>query len=131
MNVLVAEEDRMNERTQERYWIKSDRTVYKQVDPKHIVCVEALDHHCRFYLRNQPPVVTGARLKSEVYEGGLSEFGSFYLLNRSIIINLNEVDRVEGNQIFMKDLKMLRKKSLLIPHERRKDLFERLGIPVA
>ena len=117
-------------RNKDRYWIKSDRSVYEKVDPRHIVCVEALDHHCRFYIRNQAPIVTSAKLRQEVFENGLASYGSFYLLNRSTIINLDEVDRIEGNQVIMKELKPLNNKSLLVPKERRKDLFESLGIMV-
>lgn len=117
-------------RNKDRYWIKSDRSVYVKVDPKHIVCVEALDHHCRFYIRNEKPIITSAKLKQEVFENGLGPLGSFYLLNRSTIINLDEVDRIEGNQVIMKELKPLNKKSLLVPKERRKELFDQLGIPI-
>ena len=117
-------------RNKDRYWIKSDRSVYEKVDPKHIVCVEALDHHCRFYIRNEKPIITSAKLKQEVFENGLGPLGSFYLLNRSTIINLDEVDRIEGNQVIMKELKPLNKKSLLVPKERRKELFDQLGIPL-
>ena len=117
-------------RNKDRYWIKSDRSVYEKVDPKHIVCVEALDHHCRFYVRNQSPIITSAKLRGEVFENGLAAYGSFYMLNRSTIINLNEVDRIEGNQVIMKELKPLNNKSLIVPKERRKDLFGSLGIPI-
>lgn len=117
-------------RNKDRYWIKSDRSVYEKVDPRHIVCVEALDHHCRFYIRNEKPIITSAKLKQEVFENGLGPLGSFYLLNRSTIINLDEVDRIEGNQVIMKELKPLNKKSLLVPKERRKELFDQLGIPL-
>lgn len=116
-------------RNKDRYWIKSDRSVYEKVDPRHIVCVEALDHHCRFYIRNQSPIVTSAKLKQEVFENGLAPLGSFYLLNRSTIINLDEVDRIEGNQVIMKELKPLNNKALLVPKDRRKELFGYLGIP--
>lgn len=117
-------------RNKDRFWIKSDRSVYEKVDPRHIVCVEALDHHCRFYIRNQNPIVTSAKLKQEVFENGLAPLGSFYLLNRSTIINLDEVDRIEGNQVVMRELKSLNNKSLLVPKDRRKDLFDHLGIPI-
>ncbi len=117
-------------RNKDRYWIKSDRSVYEKVDPKHIVCVEALDHHCRFYIRNEKPIITSAKLKQDVYENGLEPLGTFYLLNRSTIINLDEVDRIEGNQVIMRELKPLNNKSLLVPKERRKELFDYLGIPV-
>lgn len=118
-------------RNKDRYWIKSNRAVYEKVDPGNIVCVEALDHHCRFYIRNQNPIVTSAKLRQEVFENGLAAYGCFYLLNRSTIINLNMVDRIEGNQVIMKNLKPLsNKKSLLVPKDRRKDLFESLGIMI-
>lgn len=118
-------------RRRDWYWIKSDRSVYVKVDPRHIVCVEALDHHCRFYVRNHPPIIACVRLKSEVYEGGLEELGSFYLLNRSTIINLDEVDRVEGNNLILRDLKLFNRKNLIIPKERRKEVLNRLGITIA
>ncbi len=116
-------------RNKDRYWIKSDRSVYEKVDPRHIICVEALDHHCRFYIRNEKPIVTSAKLKQEVFENGLGPLGTFYLLNRSTIINLNYVERIEGNQVIMKEFKTMNNKSLLVPKDRRRELFNYLGIP--
>jgi len=111
-----------------RYWIKSNRSVYKSVDPKQIVCVEALDHYCRFYVRNQSPIIASAKLKSEVYERDLSKLGTFFLLNRSTIINLDAVDQVDGNRVMIHNFKPLNKRELVVSKGRRKELFDALGI---
>lgn len=111
-----------------RFWVKSDRSVYRKVDPRQIVCVEALDHHCRFHFKDQSPIVTNARLKSEVFDKNLSHFGIFYLLNRSTIINLEAIDQIEGNRLIMNGYKPLKKRDLIVSKDRRKELFELLGV---
>ena len=109
-------------------WIKCDRSMYQKVNPQEIVCVEALDHYCRFHFRERPPITIKARLKCEIYERDLSHYDSFYLLNRSTIINLNAVDQVEGNRLILQDFKPLNNNKLIVPKERRAELFEHLGI---
>ena len=122
LKAIVASE------SSDRFWLKSDRSIYKKVNPRQIVFVEALDHHCRFHFKDQSPIVTSARLKSEVYEKNLSHFGIFYLLNRSTIINLEAIDQIEGNRLIMNGYRPLKSRDLIVSKERRKELFELLGV---
>ncbi len=112
----------------DKYWIKSDRAVYSAVDPEDIICVEALDHHCRFYVKGMSPITTKAKLRSEVFENGLSNYNIFFQLSRSIVLNLHHIDRIDGNEIIIKEFKLMNKKALTISKQNKKLLFDALGI---
>jgi len=117
-------------------WIKANHSTHVSVKWQSILCVEALDQYCRFYLTDQTPITTKANLKSHVLEECLGNYGEFCLLNRSMVVNRMFVDKVVGNEIILKGLRskdeqLLRRKLMTIPKERKQEIFAFLGINVA
>ncbi|MEM9298011.1 MAG: LytTR family DNA-binding domain-containing protein [Bacteroidota bacterium] len=116
-------------RSRDKYWIKTDRSEYQAVFMNDILCVEALDHYCRIYVSDlEAPLVTKASLKRDILEGGLMQHPHFFQLSRSVVINVNQVERVIGNFLFIKGLKLIGNRKLTIPKEKRKEVFQTLGI---
>lgn len=122
-------------RGKDKYWIKTDRSTHVAANPGDIICVEAMDQYCRFYILNEKPLTAKVNLKAEVLDNGLSSYGHFFSLNRSLVVNKNYVDRVLGNQLKLKglqpvDLKRLEQKLLTIPKDKRREIFAQLGIDI-
>ncbi|MEL7003858.1 MAG: LytTR family DNA-binding domain-containing protein, partial [Bacteroidota bacterium] len=110
-------------------WIKTDRSEYHVVAIKDILCVEALDHYCRIYINNKKaPLITKASLKRDILEGGLMQHLHFFQLSRSLVININQVERVQGHSLIISGLQLMGNRRLIIPREKRKEVFQILGI---
>ena len=116
-------------RGRDRYWVKTDRSTYHGVDQHDILCVEAYDHYCKIHINGfSSPLITKASLKRDIWEGGLRTYQHFFLLNRSIIINLGHVKRVEGNVLHIEGVRLEKNAKLTVPKEKRDALYFALGL---
>lgn len=96
---------------------------YEKVRKSDIVYVQAEGSYINLYLHNQEkvPMVT-------MYLGYLEQFlpsPNFYRATRSIIINLNYLERIEGTEVH---LHYNGRKSISIPDNTRKELLNKIPL---
>ncbi|MDN5214713.1 response regulator transcription factor [Fulvivirgaceae bacterium BMA12] len=117
-------------RGRDKYWIKTDRSEYHCVSQQDILCIEAMDHYCRIYVDGHAqPLMVKASLKGDIMEYGLATNSHFFRLSRSLVINLEKVEKVEGNVVHIRGLQLTRNRNVVIPKDKRKVVFQALGIP--
>jgi len=118
-----------NARARDKYWIKTDRSEYRAVSPNQILCVEAWDHYCKIHVSGfEAPLLPLARLKEDIFEGGLNQHHQFLQLRRNVVVNMDHVEKVSGNVLSIQGLKGVESRNLTIPKDKRKEVFNLLGI---
>ncbi|MEM9298010.1 MAG: LytTR family DNA-binding domain-containing protein [Bacteroidota bacterium] len=106
----------------EYIWLSLKRGVYQKLHFEAIKYIEAVDHYIRIYCDSDSLPLIKATLKG-FYNQYLEARGNFYLLNRSCIINLLKVRKIENNQLFIDS-----NKPLAIPKNRRDEVLDVIGL---
>lgn len=95
---------------------------YEKIDPDQVLYLKADGAYVKiFVLAKESPYYISANL------GHLSQYfatPNFYRLSRSVLINLNHIERLEHNNLYMVDHKL----PVLIPAANRKELLGKLTV---
>ncbi|GAB3279325.1 hypothetical protein GCM10027347_53970 [Larkinella harenae] len=95
---------------------------YKKITKKDVIYLQAEGAYVKIFMMNEaPPLLLTMNLG---YVAHYFQASNFYRLSRSLMINLDHLDRIEGNQLFMLDLK----NSFTIPEGNRSEFLKRLVI---
>jgi len=109
-----------------KYWIKQGKSDYVGIEINDIIFVEAKDHICEFNMIDGQVIEKRTTLTKGVFEATLALYPNFYRLSRSFIVNLQHIKNVNGKRIVYPELD--KKKSIRIPDDQMKILFDLLGL---
>lgn len=108
-------------------WIKTSRSKHEPVLLNEILFVQSDNHNLTIHTSSNPDKVEFYSALSEFFERNLSVFPQFYKLDRSHIINLKKIQKIESNYIYYDRVRTERK--IAIPKDSKKELFQRLNLP--
>jgi DNA-binding LytR/AlgR family response regulator len=95
---------------------------YEQLNRKDVLYMEAAGAYVKVFLINETQPKLYSMNLGHIAQYFLS--GDFYRPSRSLMINLSYLERLEGNQLWMRGLKH----SLSIPEIKRADLLKKLTV---
>ncbi|MDN5203863.1 response regulator [Fulvivirgaceae bacterium BMA10] len=107
---------------EDKLWLKTGRNTFEGVSVKNIIRVQADDHYPRIRVSDKKEPILFKSSLSGFYKNILSVYPAFFMLGRQQIINLNFVEKVQDNHVFIDGDKFS------IPKDRREELFLLLGI---
>ena len=126
-NMDLAIKDTVNSinfmpRGEEKLWIRTSRNTYESIKVSDIMYVEAYDHYLKITIKvRNGPILFRSSLKS-FHENIVSVYPAFFRLTRSHIVNLQFIERIEGNLIFIGDQRFP------IPKKNRFEFLEKLNL---
>jgi hypothetical protein len=83
----------------EKFWYQVKEGGYESILFEDIIMVESQGYRNMIYLKNRLyPVAMKSALKVEIYKMYFEDYDNFYQLGSSIILNLDYVFRIDGNQ---------------------------------
>lgn len=105
-------------------WIKVTHGKFEPILLNEILFVESDNHYLTIYTSSHPEKVKFKSTLTNFFQNNLSVFPQFFELDRSHVLNLKKIQKIEANHIyFTKDLK------ISIPKSSRKEFFQRLNLP--
>lgn len=104
----------------ESIWVTIRRGVIERIEADRITYIEAADHYLKIHLDNNSNFLIKSAL-CEFYDQYLEGLGNFYSLSRSLVVNLDKIQKVENHHLYLKNGKCLQ-----IPKGRREKFLERL-----
>lgn len=103
-------------------WVTSGRGEYSQVNLGELTFLQVEDHYIKAFSKyEERPVMFKYNLK-DFHQLYLQRLPEFFYLDRSRVINLRFVKKIEGNHVYIGDNRFS------IPRSNKQFLFARLGI---
>jgi len=110
-------------------WIKTNRSEFYWIDFDMVQYVQSMDHYCKIFLANRShPLVMKANLKSDISDVLLPKNQVFFRINRSCIINLKRIHRIEGSRLIFDAMDRSNNRMFIVSQHAKQKLFKQLKI---